>query len=201
MIPWRSWLKILPAIAVAAALAGVQVHHLSWGEHRQPADFPHFTLLDHHAHPVTEADYRGRFLLVYFGYTFCPDVCPTSLSTLAAALAELGPKAAAIQAVMVTIDPDRDPPELLEEYVTSFRPGMHGLGGSAEQIAAAAAQFAVTYARHGDGDAYTMDHSANLYLLGPDGRLLSVIPHGTPAAELVKQLAQHVLKAQHAPEG
>lgn len=188
----RPWIKVVPAIAVVAALAGIQLSHLLGNNGPQAAEYPRFTLVDQRGRTVTEADFRGRFLLVYFGYTYCPDVCPTSLSTMAGALHRLGTRAEAIQTAMITVDPDRDPPSVLGEYVDSFWPGMVGLGGSPEQVAEAARQFAVVYTRNGDGDDYTMDHSAFLYLMTPDGRLVLTIPHGTPAEALARLLAEQV---------
>jgi cytochrome oxidase Cu insertion factor (SCO1/SenC/PrrC family) len=175
--------KAIPAIAFAFALVWVQYQHI--GGHRA-ADVPHFTLTDHHGKTVTEQDFRGKFTLIYFGYTLCPDVCPTSLSSIAEALALMGEDGRKITPVMVSFDPDRDPPSVLADYVAAFCATFIGLTGTKEQIEDAAKQFAVYFKRVGDGENYVMDHSAIFYLLAPDGRLAATIMHGTAPSEMAK---------------
>jgi cytochrome oxidase Cu insertion factor (SCO1/SenC/PrrC family) len=151
--------------------------------------YPQFTLTDHHGRTVTEADFRGRTLLVYFGYTYCPDVCPTTLSSIVDAMSLLGEGADALVPILITIDPERDSAAALADYVGAFDPRIIGLTGTPEQIAAAARPFRVYYERNGTGADYTMDHSAFTYLLGPDGRRLEAFPHGTQAKEMAQALA------------
>jgi protein SCO1/2 len=133
-----------------------------------------FTLIDHTGRTVTEKNYSGRWMLVYFGYTSCPDVCPTSLSVMAGAMDMLDPEQAEkIVPIMISTDPTRDTPELLAEYVTNFHPRLIGLTGSVEQAALAAKTYRVYFAKSGGseaGDDYLMDHSSIVYLLDPKGR-------------------------------
>ncbi|PWS36047.1 SCO family protein [Falsiroseomonas bella] len=144
-----------------------------------------FRLTDHTGRTVTEADFAGRFLLVYFGFTYCPDVCPTELGIVAAAMDELGEQAARVTPVLITIDPERDTPAALADYVSRFHPAMVGLTGSPEQIAAAARAYRVFYAKvqRPDMTEYTMDHSSFIYLVGPDGRVRALFrPQTAPEA-------------------
>jgi cytochrome oxidase Cu insertion factor (SCO1/SenC/PrrC family) len=142
-----------------------------------------FELVDQAGKPVTDRDYAGRWLLVYFGFTFCPDVCPTELGTMASALDVLGPAGEAVTPLLITIDPQRDTPAALADYVTRFHPRLQGLTGTPEQIAAVARRYRVYYARvqRPDMTDYLMDHSSFIYLVGPDGRVRSLFrPEMTP---------------------
>jgi protein SCO1/2 len=130
-----------------------------------------FTLTDQHGARVTEEDFAGRFMLIYFGYTFCPDICPTSLTVMAAAMDEL-PDAQADQVVpiLITVDPARDTVEQLAAYAPLFHPRLVALTGSEEEVRAAARAYRVYYhVPEEDGDAYLVDHSTFVYLMGPDG--------------------------------
>jgi protein SCO1/2 len=130
-----------------------------------------FTLTDQHGERVTEQDFAGRFMLVYFGYTFCPDICPTSLTVMAAAIDEL-PEAQAEQVVpvFVTVDPARDTAEQLAAYAPLFHPRLVALTGSEEEVRDAARAYRVYYhVPEEEGDAYLVDHSTFVYLMGPDG--------------------------------
>ncbi|MCU0944066.1 MAG: SCO family protein [Rubritepida sp.] len=133
-----------------------------------------FRLTDHEGREVTEADFAGRWLLVYFGFTWCPDVCPTELGTVAAALDAMGPAGERVTPVFITIDPQRDTVAQMADYVARFHPRMIGLTGTPEQIAEAARRYRVYYARVNrpdQGGDYTMDHSSFIYLTGPDARV------------------------------
>lgn len=157
---------------------------------------PRFALTDHTGRAVTEADFTGRFLLLSFGYTYCPDVCPTGLQTMAAAVDALGPEGNKVQAAFVTVDPQRDTPEHLAGYVALFHPRLLGLTGSEAAIADVARQMRVKYAkvivRPEDPDAYSMDHTATFFLIGPDGRLLDRLPHRISPEKLAERLAQRI---------
>lgn len=133
-------------------------------------------LTDHRGQPVRPSDWIGRPVMVFFGFTWCPDVCPTTLSDISLWLEELGADADRLVVALITVDPDRDTPEVLADYVGNFDPRIIGLTGSAEQVAEAAADFRVKYARvpRDDGD-YTMDHTAGVFLFHPDGRFASII--------------------------
>lgn len=151
-----------------------------------------FSLIDQEGKPVTEADYRGQYMLVYFGFTYCPDVCPTSLNRNMQALDALDPALAEkVLPVLVTVDPARDTPEHLGEYVGLFSPRMVGLTGSPEQIAAAAKAYGVYYAKVDDPDDaehYLMDHTSITYLMGPDGAFIQHFRHDLPPDEMAAQL-------------
>jgi protein SCO1/2 len=137
-----------------------------------------FTLVNGDGKTVTDRDFRGKYMLLYFGYTFCPDVCPTSLNTLSAALDQLGPKADLIQPLFVTVDPARDTPPVVKQYAAAFGPRITGLTGSKEQVDAAAKAYRVYYREHRTGPGpndYSMDHSSILYLVGPDGTFLAPV--------------------------
>ena len=152
-----------------------------------------FVLIDHTGKPRTDQDFRGKLLLIYFGYSYCPDVCPTDLQQIALAVDELGSAGEAVQPLFITIDPERDTAPVLKEYVGHFRPGLVGLTGSAREIAAAAKAYRVYYAKvpaADGGDDYLMDHSGFVFLMGPDGRYLT---HFTPQTT-AKQLAQAIAK-------
>ena len=145
-----------------------------------------FSLVDKDARPVTDRDLRGRYALLYFGYTFCPDVCPTTLNTVAAAVDLLGPAATRLTPVFITIDPRRDTPKVVGDYVAAFSPRLLGLTGTAEQVAAVTAAYRVYAAPHRTGPGpndYTMDHTSLLYLMAPNGRFVTPVrADQTPAA-------------------
>lgn len=133
-------------------------------------------LTDHRKRAVRSADWIGRPTMVFFGFTWCPDVCPTTLSDISGWLAELGPDADRLNIALISVDPDRDTPDVLAEYVANFDPRIAGLTGTASQIAQAAEDFRVSYRKvPRDGDDYTMDHTAGVFLFYPDGRFATII--------------------------
>jgi cytochrome oxidase Cu insertion factor (SCO1/SenC/PrrC family) len=149
-----------------------------------------FTLVRQDGKRVTERDFLGKYMLVFFGYTYCPDVCPTELQVMTAALDMLGPEAESIQPVFVSIDPARDTPEVVKAYVENFGPRLVGLTGSPEEIAKAAKAYRVFYARSGNtgGDDYLMDHSSIIYLMGPKGEFVKHFTYTTDAKKLATEL-------------
>jgi protein SCO1/2 len=150
-----------------------------------------FTLRDQDGRTVTDADFRGRWLLVFFGYTYCPDVCPTSLARNGDAIALLGEKGKQVVPVLISVDPERDTPEKLKDYVVSFHPQTVGLTGTPEQIAAVAREYRVFHAKarpsEGD-DSYLVDHSSFTYLIDPDGRFVQFFRNETSAEEVADSL-------------
>ncbi|MGB5950691.1 MAG: SCO family protein [Parvibaculum sp.] len=156
-----------------------------------------FTLVDQTGKTVTDADFRGKYMLIYFGFTFCPDVCPTELQMMSGALEKLGDKAANVQPIFITVDPERDTPELLSKYVRQFDPRLIGLTGSTEQIAAVAKEYRVYYGKvkeeaedgQSHADDYTVDHSSIVYLMGPDGKFLTFFPPGTSPEQMAEKIA------------
>ena len=131
-------------------------------------------------------------MLVFFGYTYCPDVCPAGLQVMTSALDELGAGADVIQPLFITIDPERDTVEVMASYVENFHERMVGLTGSADQIAGVAKAYRVYYKKAGDDADYLMDHSSILYLMGPDGKFLKHYVYGTDAEALAKQIKQEL---------
>ena len=152
-----------------------------------------FSLVDQDGRRVTEKDFLGKYMLVFFGYTYCPDVCPTELQVMTAALDQMGPDASRIQPVFVSIDPARDTPQVLKAYVANFGPRLIGLTGTAEEVAVIAKAYRVYYAKaanSGSGTDYLMDHSSIIYLMGPDGRFLTHMAYTTDAAKLATELKE-----------
>lgn len=148
------------------------------------------------AGPVSLKDYRGKVVLLYFGYTYCPDICPTSLAATAQALSSLAPaELARVQTIFVSVDPERDTPERLRDYAAFFHPSMIGVTGSPAEIAELARRYGASYARQQLAGAsnYVVDHSALTYVVAPDGHLAGSLPHAAPpdkvVAEIRKQLA------------
>jgi protein SCO1 len=151
-----------------------------------------FQLVDQNGSTVTEAALKGKWSLIYFGYTHCPDACPTALNDISIALSELGPKRDQVRPVFITVDPDRDTPKVLKEYVTAFDAPILGLTGTPEQVAKAAKDYRVYYAKHAEpGGDYSMDHSSVIYVMDPEGRFTATFtPDSTPEqmAERLKKL-------------
>jgi len=148
-----------------------------------------FTLTAGDGASVTEHSFPGKYLLIYFGYTFCPDACPTTLGNVAGALAKLGPDAAKLQPLFITVDPKRDTAKVMGDYVKAFDPRIVGLTGSPEQITAVARAFKVYVSPHtGEGASYLVDHSSFLYLMNPDGKFVRLLAGDTPADGLAKEL-------------
>lgn len=150
-----------------------------------------FTLTDHTGRRVTDKDFRGKYMLVYFGFTFCPDVCPSGLQVISAALDQLGPKADKITPVFISVDPERDTPEQLAQYVSSFHPRLVGLTGTPEEIQNVAKAYRVYYRKVKDEKStaeYTVDHTSIIYLMGPDGEFIAHFSHATPVAAMAEKL-------------
>ena len=156
-----------------------------------------FSLVDHTGKRVSERDFRGRFMLVFFGYTYCPDVCPTELQVMTAALDQMGAGADKIQPVFISIDPERDTPEVLASYVENFGPGLVGLTGTSEEIASVAKAYRVFYSKAGKtgSDEYLMDHSSILYLMGPDGGFVKHFTYTTDASALAANLKKILISS------
>ncbi|UCV09717.1 SCO family protein [Dechloromonas denitrificans] len=148
--------------------------------------------------PVSLKDYRGKVVLVYFGYTYCPDICPTALAATADGLKQLtAEELTRVAMLFISVDPERDSPARLKDYVEFFHPNIVGVTGSSESLAEIAKRYGVFYARQKvetAGDGYVVDHTSDTYVVGPDGRLLSKISHASPpdqvAAEIRKRLNQ-----------
>jgi protein SCO1 len=184
----RSFGIALAGILVALLLLGSGGFLWMHGENNGPAVGGPFALVNGDGKTVTDRDFRGKYMLVYFGYTYCPDVCPTTLNEVANALDKLGPKADQVQPIFITVDPKRDNPEVMKKYVASFGPRLIGLTGTPNEVASVAKEYRVYYAEHRTGPGpndYTMDHSSILYLMGPNGRFVAPVR----ADESGKQMA------------
>jgi protein SCO1/2 len=180
----------MAAVAILAVAAAVWLHRPMTAA---PADSDiggPFTLIDQESRPVTDRILQGKWTLVYFGYTFCPDVCPTTLAALAQAIGDLGDKARTLQVVFITVDPQRDTPAALRTYLTNpaFPKGIIGLTGRVDQIKAAAGAYRVYYARRGAGPDYSVDHTSIVYLMDPHGRFVRPIAAGPPA-DMARQIS------------
>lgn len=149
-----------------------------------------FQMVDQNGKPATEKVLEGQWNAVFFGFTYCPDVCPGTLQALAAASDQLGPKAKDFRIVFVSIDPDRDTPEQLKAYLSAdYLPrNTLGLTGTPAQVAATAKAYRVYYKKAGEGPGYTMDHSTVVYLVDPKGRFVKPIAYGTPPEEIARQV-------------
>jgi cytochrome oxidase Cu insertion factor (SCO1/SenC/PrrC family) len=153
-----------------------------------------FSLTDQFGKTRTDADFRGQFLLVFFGFTHCPDICPVELQTLSDVMDQLGAGGAKVTPLFITVDPARDTPDVMKQYVANFHPRIVALTGSVADVAAVAKAYRVYYARVTGGTAsnndadYIMNHSAIVYLMGPDGHFVSHFDPGTSAARMVDAL-------------
>lgn len=189
-MPRRSILLFAGAcVAIAAALATVTVIVVSGRERAdavaegtaegQPAVGGPFQLVDQDGQTVDQTMLDGKWSLVFFGFTYCPDYCPTTLTSLEATRRLLGADADNLQILFVSVDPERDTPEALKTYLSSdgFPPGVVGLTGTPEQISAVAREYRAYYQKVGEGDDYVMNHSLTVYLMGPDGRFRSALGH------------------------
>lgn len=152
-----------------------------------------FTLVDHKGQQRTDEDFRGKYMLIYFGYTYCPDVCPTALQVMTQAMDRLAPETQKkITPVFITIDPERDTVKQLNAYVDNFHPSMVGLTGTAEQIAKTARAYRVYYGRaksaKDETTDYLMDHSSIVFLIDPDGKYVTHFTHATPPEKMAEKL-------------
>ena len=144
---------------------------------------------------VTDKDFRCRYMLVFFGFTHCPDICPAELQVMSAALEDLGADADKVVPIFITLDPERDTPEAVTAYVQNFGTNFVGLTGSPEAIEKAAKAYRVTYQKFQDesmGDDYSIDHSALVYLMGPDGAFVTHIPYGMPPNKMAEKLRRYL---------
>jgi cytochrome oxidase Cu insertion factor (SCO1/SenC/PrrC family) len=160
---------------------------------REPIGGP-FALTDQNGTRRSEMDFRGKVMLVYFGFTHCPDICPTDLMQMALAVNQLGDAGELVQPVFITVDPERDTPEHLKEYLLLFHPRFIGLSGESTAVRAAARGYRAYYNKveldvRSD---YTVDHSAFIYLMSADGEYLGFFPPGTPAERLAQIIGPHL---------
>ena len=189
-MPRRSILIFAAAcVALAAVIAVVTIalagkrdaapNAVNVSETGQPLIGGPFQLVDQNGRAVDQSILNGKWSLVFFGFTYCPDYCPTTLGVLEAVQQQLGDQARDVQIVFVSIDPERDTPGALKDYLSSdgFPDGVIGLTGTPEQVKAAADAYRASYSRVEQGETYTMQHSLTIYLMGPDGRFRAALAH------------------------
>jgi protein SCO1/2 len=148
-----------------------------------------YRLINQEGKPVSDRDFRGRYQLIYFGYTFCPDVCPTTLALIAAALEKMGPDAKRIAPIFITVDPGRDTPQVLKKYLAAFDPRFIGLTGGQAELSKVEKEYKV-YAQKEKlkGGTYAVNHSSVIYLMGPDGKLVTFYNEILTPEQLAKDL-------------
>jgi protein SCO1/2 len=183
---WLLWPGETPARSAAELMDAVM-----WG--KEPVGGP-FALIDHTGKPRTDADFLGKLLLIYFGFTACSDACPTDLQAIASALDKLGPMAETVQPLFITIDPEKDTPEQLRAYVALFHPRLIGLTGDPAQVRKVARAYKVYFAksdpaRRADPN---IDHSGFIFLVDERGKYAGFFPPGTPADLMVKVIRPHL---------
>jgi protein SCO1/2 len=189
-------LALLLALSAAAAMlvapGGVRRAHAAQ-EQSPPAEARHFTLTALDGRTVTDESYGGKWLVIYFGYTSCPDACPTTLGSIGTALDALGPLAEKVQPLFVTIDPARDKVKVMTAYLKAFDPRIIGLRGDPEQIEDAVKQFHVHYELHRVGNAYEIDHTGFVYVVGPKDAFSKLLLEGDhPGQQLADELRKLV---------
>lgn len=181
----RFWSIIICSLALAACDSGpkfksTDISGVDYGRSLE--------LTDHTGRARRLEDFRGKAVVVFFGFTQCPDVCPTTLAEISGAVKKLGPDAARVQVLFVTVDPERDTQDVLGKYVTAFDPGFLGLYGDAAATQRTAKEFKVYYEKRKQGDSYTVDHSAQTYVIDPQGRLRLFVRHDRIGADLPDDL-------------
>jgi len=187
--------QILFRLALATLLALACVHAKS-----EPIGGD-FQLIDQDGRPFSLSQVRGKVVVLSFGYTFCPDICPTTLAVISAALRQLGDQADRVQGIFISLDPDRDTPEKLRDYVRYFDARLIGLTGTAKELKEVADRYRVRYAFVGKGERehYSLDHSASIYILDAEGRVARLVPYGLPPEEIVETVRG--LLGTHRPSG
>jgi len=175
----------------AAPSAAELMDALMWN--RGPIGGP-FDLIDQNGRHRTDAEFRGKFLLLYFGYTYCPDICPTDLMAISSAINLLGTAGNEVQPIFITVDPERDTVKQLADYVSSFHPRLIGLTGAASDIRKVALAYKVFYAKieAEHGEPYAIDHTGFIYLVGRDGKYLGFFPPGTIPERMVEIISQQL---------
>ena len=197
----RNRQALLPYLLLVAAVAG----GVLWYESNQVPGLGRvvttgqadvggpFQLTDQHGKRTGDQDFRGRYMLIYFGYSFCPDVCPTTLAVIAQALDKLGERSHQVVPIFITIDPERDTPKVLNDYMKAFGPSFVGLTGSATEIKDVEKRYRVYAVKKPlPGGSYGMDHSSVIYLMGPDGKMVSFYDEAVSPDELAKDLRSKI---------
>ena len=189
MLTRRHAVLLAPAFVLAAGLAGAAAWVALRPEPAAPLIGGPFELVDGDGKTVTDQQFRGKWMLVYFGYTHCPDACPTALQDMATALDLLGDKKRDVALVFITVDPERDTPAVMKDYAGPFEAPIAALSGSLDAVARAARAYRVYYAKHPNKDGgYDMDHSSIIYLMDKQGRFAANFTHETPPGQIAAKL-------------
>ena len=185
MISRRRALTLAPAGVLACGLLGAWGYLASKPDAIAALGGP-FSLLDGDGRTVTDRDFRGRVMLVYFGYTHCPDACPTALADMASALDLLGERRRDVAVLFITVDPERDTPAVMKDYVSAFGIPITALSGPIEAIRPVAKEYRVYFAKHSTKDGYDMDHSSIIYAMDRRGRFAMNFTHETPPEKIAE---------------
>ena len=188
---WRA------VICIGLLLAGLPLAYRLWPAAVPPAALVGkvagpFELVDHQGRRVDQNSFAERWMLLSFGFTHCPDVCPTTLATVATALDKLGPRSRHLQPLFITLDPERDSPQLLQRYTSFFDPRILGLSGSTRQVSQAADAYGVYVSRREAKGTYLLEHSTGLYLVAPDGRLVELFAQNVTPEHLARSIGNHL---------
>jgi len=182
------------AFIVAALLVAATEVFIAWPAREQAAQSLSaiggpFTMTDHKGRPVSEKDFQGKASAIFFGFTACPDICPTMLTRMASLLDQLGADADKVNVILVSVDPERDTPEVLASYLQAFDPRITGLTGTAEQLADFAKRYRVFYEKvQGEGSSYTMNHTSGVLLFDAHGNFQSIVDGHEPEEKAIKKL-------------
>lgn len=191
--PASTFLYAAVGLLVAVLLLGTGAFLWLSGSTGGPAIGGPFTLENSTGQTVTDRTFRGKYMLVYFGYTYCPDVCPTTLNAVTAALDKLGPKARQLTPIFITVDPQRDTPQVMKQYTAAFSPALVGLTGTPQEIAKVAGEYRVYYAKHVTGPGpndYSMDHSSIIYFMGPNGKFIAPVRADESPAAMAAEISK-----------
>ena len=192
----RAVMAVLLAVLVICGILLYQLYQrtLDGGGSGQAQIGGPFELVDQDGNPVTDQTFKGRLTLIYFGFTFCPDACPTALGVMSAALDKLDVAADRVVPILITVDPDRDTPPVLKDYVSNFHPGMMGLTGTPEQIAKVAKAYRVFYqkAPGTTPEDYVMDHTLLIYLMDGEGKYLKYFGPDATADQIAEEIRKHL---------
>ena len=193
-MPRNPVVRAIAAIALLLAVVAGMLLYTPFGRHLWQSETGialiggPFHLVDQNGQARSDADFHGQYLLIFFGYTNCPDVCPTTLQTITTAMDKLGSDAAKVTPIFITVDPERDTPAVMKAYAANFTPRLVALSGNPDAIAAAAKVYRIYYKKVGEGADYSMDHTALVYLMGPDGNYLAHFSNEATADDIVKDL-------------
>lgn len=184
---------LLLGLLLVGPAAAQATHSLQLLKEENSGIVPRYLLQDPNGRSVSSEDFRGRFQLIAFGYTYCPDICPTTLVEMAAILKELGDQANRLQPLFISVDPERDTGQVLKTYTAFFDPRILGLNGPPALVRRAADNFKIRYAKVREpgtpADRYAVDHSAGMILLGPDGQFIKKFAFATPVDEISRQIS------------